>query len=395
MQLRAAALPVLAIALAASGHAQHRASVGTSVFSESRGPLGTLVIAPRASVGVQASEAVMIEAGYDADIVSAATIAIVDSQLDVDAITSATVMEDVRHSVSAGTSVVVDDVTLRAGYRFGIERDYRAHVPRLGLSIDAFDRASRIDVGLSVAFDEICDARQSSALAVDRQKLGSSEGCFGGDRATRELTTGTLDLAWSQAVRPDLVLALRLSGQRSDGFQSSPYREVWLGPWAAQEHHPSLRHRGSASLEARLALPAIASVLLVRARGYADDWGMTAASAEAALDVALGAGVRVGGRVRAYTQSGVAFYSDDYALRPRGQYFTGDRELSPMTSVLGGARASFRVTEALPIDGLSGLVVSLAADVSRAEYPSFHYGRTAVPDGVWVLGELVVSGEME
>ncbi len=395
MQLNATLGFVALASLAASGHAQHRGSVGTSVFVESRAPLETLVIAPRASVGLQATDSLVIDLGYDADVVSAATIAIVDSELDVDAVTSATRMNDVRHTASAGAAVVIDDVTLRAGYRFGIETDYRAHVPRVGLSIDAFDRASRFDVALGVAFDEICDAQQDADAPTDREKLGASTGCFTSERDTRSLVTSTLDLAWAQAVRRDLVLVLSLSGQRSDGFQSSPYREVWLGPWAAQEHHPSLRHRGSVALEARLALPAIQSVLSVRARGYGDDWGMTAASGEASLDVTLGAGWSARARARAYTQSGVAFYSDDYALQPRGQFFTGDRELSPMTSVLGGARVAFRITDALPIDGLGGLLVTLSADVSRAEYPSFHLQRSRIPEGVWVLADLVVSGEIE
>src|SRR5260221_14766357 len=32
------------------------------------------------------------------------------------------------------------------------------------------------------------------------------------------------------------------------------------------------------------------------------------------------------------------FYSDDYLIEPRGAYFTGDRELSKMQSILAGLR---------------------------------------------------------
>ncbi len=49
-------------------------------------------------------------------------------------------------------------------------------------------------------------------------------------------------------------------------------------------------------------------------------------------------------RGRLYRQDGAVFWSDDYTgggppLGPKGQYFTGDRELSPFWSWLGGLRA--------------------------------------------------------
>jgi hypothetical protein len=49
-------------------------------------------------------------------------------------------------------------------------------------------------------------------------------------------------------------------------------------------------------------------------------------------------------RGRLYRQDGAVFWSDDYAagappLGQKGQYWTGDRELSPFWSWLGGLRA--------------------------------------------------------
>ena len=396
------ALPLGAIVIASATallHAQQRVTLGTSVFSESRGPFSTLVVAPRVGVDIGATDSLRITGGYDVDVVSAASLAVIDSPADIDGITSATWMQDVRHSGRIGAQYVLDDTTLRAGYRYGTENDYRAHSPSLSVGVDLFERASRLEVALGGSFDEICDAQQrDDAPPQEREALGSSAGCFTDARASQSLTTWTLDASWTQAIRPDLAVQLILSGSRSEGFQSSPYREVWLGPWSAQESHPLLRHRGSAAVDVRLSLPAIRSVLGMRVRGYADDWMMVAASADLSLDVSATEEWRVRLHGRAYTQSGVAFYADDYVITPRGQYFTGDRELSPMTSMLGGARVMFNVkpnAEGRVLDALSGLRFALGVDVARADYAHYALSQSRFPDGFWALADFSVSGEIE
>lgn len=392
------------LAVEALGQAREprgRATLATSVFHESRGVLETNVIAPSVGLDVGLTDALRLQAGYDVDVVSAASVAVVDGPADVDAITSATWLSDVRHSGRIGVRGRVDETELRAGYRYGTENDYRAHGLSIGIASDFFEHATRLDVGGSLSLDAICDAIQLGEQPVDRTHLGSSTGCFTEERATRSLTTLTLDVGLTQVLRPDLVVQLVVSGQRSEGFQSSPYRDVWLGPWAAQENHPGLRHRGSVALELRYAIPALRSVLGARVRGYADDWSVEAASGEVSLDVGLVESaptewtLRVRGR--AYSQSAAAFYSDDYANAPRGQYFTGDRELSPMSSLLGGLRLAWRAPSdsALTRSFVSGLRIALAGDVSRATYPDFHLGPNRIPDGVWVLGSLTVEGDIE
>ena len=45
-----------------------------------------------------------------------------------------------------------------------------------------------------------------------------------------------------------------------------------------------------------------------------------------------------------HIQSGASFYRDGHEYRdrgPAGQYWTGDRELSPMSNYLGGGRMAF------------------------------------------------------
>ena len=56
--------------------------------------------------------------------------------------------------------------------------------------------------------------------------------------------------------------------------------------------------------------------------------------------------LRILGRARYYTQTDALFYSDDYTggepmTGPRGQYWRGDRELSPLSSFLVGGRVLY------------------------------------------------------
>ena len=97
--------------------------------------------------------------------------------------------------------------------------------------------------------------------------------------------------------------------------------------------------------------------------------------------------IRVHGRY--YTQTRAAFYSDDYALRPRGQYFTGDRELSAMSSVLVGGSIAYSATNLG--EPLSEFDVALRADWVHGEYPDFHYGLAAVPNRDSVVVSLAVE----
>src|SRR5208283_1228775 len=87
----------------------------------------------------------------------------------------------------------------------------------------------------------------------------------------------------------------------------------------------------------------IKGALRLAVRGYHDTWAIDSASAEIEAEKSMGEAVRILLRGRIYKQTGAVFWSDDYTggsppLGPRGQYWTGDRELSPFSSWLLGLR---------------------------------------------------------
>lgn len=370
-----------------------RVEARTSWFHESRGPLRASAISPAVTADVEVVPSVSVNAQWEADVVSAATIAIVDSPADVDVITSATRMEDVRHALGAGLMVQHGGLELRGGYTYGFERDYRSHGVVLSTRLDVRDDTTSFELMYAGARDAVCGLRENDALEpTERGRLPGADGCFTRDaeRTTRGVSTQTVAAQWIQVIRADAIARINVSLRHEAGFLSSPYREVWLGPWSAQEHHPDQRSRGALGVELRWALADIRSVIGGRIDASHDDWGVSSVSGEITWRARLPAHLRLRARVRAYRQVSAFFYSDDYANAPRGKYFTGDRELSAMCSWLGGLGLSWERA----VGSLDALRIGLSADLARADYPDFHYGNVAVPDGYWLVGSLILGGSL-
>lgn len=371
----------------------------STIFYEFGGPLEMLVIAPRANLRVDPAPEVALNISYDADIVSGASVAVVDAPgADVDVITSATRLDDVRSVVTGGLQLRSPFGSLRGSYSYGFESDYLSHSFTIGARTELFERNTTFDLSYARGFDQVCDLNQPRVQeAVERRRLDISDGCFDDentDRTARDLDLQTFQGSWSQAWAPIFVTQLTLTAQLIDGFQSNPYRAVWLGRTAAQEHHPDNRFRYAAGLRARLWLEPLSGALQAYVRVYRDNWDIRSVTAELAYEQSIDGALRLRVRGRYYTQGAAAFFSDDYGIRPRGQYFTGDRELSDMESFMAGIQLTWTLTpgtEGASIGPLSSFRLVLKADFIHHEFPGFRYGRASVPNNNAVMGTLGVE----
>ena len=391
MQLRAAIATLVMVASALPG-ARATAQSGeigttTTLFHEGGGPLNMTVITPSVHGSVDPIEEMTIRVGWEADVVSGASVAVVDAPgSEVDAISTATQLFDFRNTFSGGLEVRSDFGSLRGGYSYGFENDYRSHTMSLGARAEMFERNTTVDLSYTRGWDSLCDVFQPrNQEAVDRRRLASSVGCFGDsdDLTARDVSLQTFQGAWTQAWAPILTTQLTVTAQLVEGFQSNPYRAVWLGRTAAQEHHPDVRARYAANLGVRIWLEPMNAALQLSGRIYRDTWDVMSVSGELAYEQVLAGAVRVRARGRYYTQSGAAFFSDDYALAPRGQYFTGDRELSPMWSVVVGAQIGYTIesgTDGASIAPLRSFSLLLKGDWIHSDFSSFHYGQAGVPN---------------
>lgn len=368
----------------------------TTLFYEFGGPLEMLIVNPQARVRVDPADEVSLNVAYEADVVSGASVAVVDAPASaVDAITSATRLEDVRSVVSGGLQVRSPFGSLRGSYAYGFERDYTSHGFTLGARTDLFERNTTLDLSYARGFDLVCDLDQPRAQeAVERRRLDVSEGCFDErnmDRTTHDIALQTFQGSWTQAWAPILVTQVTLTAQLVDGFQSNPYRAVWLGRTAAQEHHPESRFRYAASLGARLWIEPLSGALTAHVRAYRDNWDVRSITAQLAYEQSIAGALRLRAHFRYYTQGAAAFFSDDYALLPRGQYFTGDRELSDQESFMVGLALTWTLTpgsEGAELGPLSAFRLVAKVDYMHHEFSGFRYARAAVPNNNAIMGTL-------
>lgn len=311
---------------------------------------GIQVIHPQTDLGVTLGRSFGLAAGYSLDVVSGATPRVFGTTSGpVDAVSQATKFEDMRHQASGAItySRPVADVTV--GYSYGWESDYKSSTVNVSTRSDLFERTLTLGLAYSHNFDDVCDQdnAQAAGTPLMRRALVSSADCFKGvpGTVTHRLHIDTFEPSLTWIVTPRLLLQVGGTAQILDGFQANPYRRVALpAGHTPQESLPELRQRFALFTRAALALPAWRASLILMGRAYRDSWAVQAATAEATFNTYIMRSVLATLRGRVHAQHGAIFYLDAQEYRSRGpvgQYWTGDRELSPMQNTLLGVKVAY------------------------------------------------------
>jgi hypothetical protein len=350
MQLRAGLLLLLAAAIPSRTDAGVEAASHLTIFREPSSSGGSVqVVHPQTDVSATLGQTATLSAGYEVDLVSGATPSVYGSS-QPDAVSGATQFSDQRQQARGGVSVETPLIGLGAGYSYGWEKDYRSHTLTASARGDFLERNFTLGLAYTRNFDTVCDQNNEAAQSpLDRQPLTSAEHCFKADQAdvtTHRVAVHTFEPSLVWTATPRLLLQGGGTVQVVDGFQSSPYRRVAVGSEGRtpQEHVPDLRQRFALFARARLALPELRAAVSAMGRVYRDTWDLRAATAEGEVSKYLGPSIIVGARGRFHRQSGVIFfrYAEQYrTLGPVGQYWTGDRELAPLDTLLGGLKLTY------------------------------------------------------
>ena len=322
----------------------------TTVFLEPSELSRLTVITPAADLGVHPWTFLEVRVGWEADIVSGATEAVKAGPI-ADAVSAATEFKDTRHLVRGGFTVTGETTRLSADYSYGTESDYHSNAISVSAGTDFFQKNTQIDLSYARGFDTVCTSAYTPSTAPSaRTRLDSSEGCFTDvpTRAERAADLTTFQAAWTQAWTPLLAMQLVLTGSIQHGFLENPYRGVVIASAGqdALENHPDERQRGAVALRGKYFLKSLQAALGAGVRVYRDTWDIVGQTYEIEAEKYLTPGMRVLAHGRYYTQTGALFYSNDYTggepvNGPRGQYWTGDRELSPLSSYLLGGRVLY------------------------------------------------------
>jgi hypothetical protein len=354
MQLTRSGHVVAGIALAilcagVAARAENRADFQVNYFLEPARSQRLHVFIPQLAANVDVHPMVSLNIGYDADIVSGATPRVYGSQ--VDAVSSATSFNDVRHSPHAGMELRVGPVTLDAGYTFSTEHDYRSHNLNTAAKVDLWGKNTTLMLGYSHNWDQVCDVENRGAQPLERRSLNTSDGCFADTQGLRlePLTINSYSASLSQIFHPIVAGDLTASFEAIEGLQSNPYRRVRMfgGTVEAQESHPLLRQRVAVQARLRVAITKAKAAVHVLGRFYWDTWGIKSFTGEVSYQMYVIPQLLLQVRGRFYQQGRAVFYRDagetaSYeSVGPVGQYFTGDREMSPFRDYLVGVKLSY------------------------------------------------------
>lgn len=376
MQLRATVALVGTMLATHVAHAEDRAEVSTTVFAEQRdgGKGGLTVVHPQFDVGTDIGRHVTLDAGYAADAVSGATATV----FQVDATTGATKFSDVRHEGHLALGFQGRRSRLVFSGTLGTERDYLTRQLGGSASVDLPGRNTTIALAYTHSFDATCDKDNADLMPLERRALTGLDPCektglvlpedLPGMTVWRDLSIDTVQVTLTQNLSPTLNMQLAAFGQVIEGFQSNPYRRVRIGGNSPQEHIPDTRARWSVTGRVNQYLPKLRAAAHFNARFYDDTWHVIGGDVELAYSQYIGNALLVRFRARAYQQSAAAFYKDAFFYETEstaGEYFTGDRELSPVRSALLGAKLTMiTIGDEKPVWGLfDKLQLNLKGDV--------------------------------
>jgi hypothetical protein len=345
----AALVAVAGVVVPARALADDRAEVSTALFAEKRdgGKGGLTVVHPQADFGIDLGRFFSLDASYSADAVSGAT----STVYQVDAVSSATKFSDLRQEGTLGFGLHGRRSRLNLSATFGTERDYLSRAIGGSASIDLPGRNTTVAIAYSHSFDQVCDKDNGMATPQEAIALTGADPCkkssgvagkdLPGMTVWRDLSIDTAQATITQNLSPTMNLQVAAYGQVLEGFQSNPYRRVRIGQNSPQEHVPSTRDRWSLSARLNRYLPRLHSAVHFDARFYDDTWGVVGGDVELAYSQYLGKSVLVRFYARAYQQAAARFFKDAFYYQTEstaGEYFTGDRELSPVRNESFGAK---------------------------------------------------------
>jgi hypothetical protein len=361
------------------------------------------VYTPSTDLTVRPWDFLVVSGGWEADIVSGASERVKTGPLSragPDTITGASV-HDVRHIGRGSVTVRRDATEMRAGGSVSVENDYKSNSFNASARTDLFQHSTQLEIAYARNWDTVCDlAHTANTDPTLRQPLDNSVGCFQPNSTTRSevpVRTDAFQGTWSQAWTPVLTTQAVYTGQLQSGLLSDPYRAVSLSPGGqyAQEHHPENRARQAIALRGAYYIRPFKGAVRAGIRGYRDTWDILSATFELEVEKYIFPWLRLRANGRYYNQSGALFWSDDYTggepeHGPRGQYWSGDRELSPFSSYLVGARAigAWSAGERRIAGIFEGLQGGVGLDILFYDYRDFTLGGRKPSDTTAYIGSL-------
>jgi hypothetical protein len=239
------------------------------------------------------------------------------SSASVDVISAATPgFEETRVETGARARLVRRAGEVALAYVRSTENDWTSQSGQLTLARDLAHKNARLELGYGYTTNTV--------------------GRSGDEAFCKSLAVHTVEASVSQILDEKTLVALSYTFQAAEGFQSSPYRYVWVMGVGFLETHPSQRMRHALTLRALRYLAGAG--LEATYRLYLDDWGIVSHTATASATVELGQHWALRVRGRGYYQQAADFWRETYDM-PMA-YMSADREVATFWNLGGGFKLS-------------------------------------------------------
>jgi hypothetical protein len=302
------------------------------------------ILTPSVHAGIDNVSGASLTASYLVDVVSAASADIVS--------TASNRWQEVRQAGSLGAQYKPHDFGVGVGGSVSSEPDYLSY-GFFATTVKDFDEKNwTLNFGFGYSHDTAgrCGANgvctPFSVFSRDLQRSTFNGGiAWVIDRASLASVTGDVVLEngdqskvyryipmFSPSVQPDVPLGASAAWVNANRLPERPLEQL-----------PLERHRFA--LTGRYAHRFDASTVRLEERFYDDDWGLIASSTDARWIFDLGKRFALWPHTRLHVQNAVSFWERAYVSGPGGPngdafnlplYRTGDRELGPLWTVVGG-----------------------------------------------------------
>lgn len=242
---------------------------------------------------------------------------------------------DQRDALSGGLSYFFESSSLSMGGGFSQERDYTSRFINSTFSIDSAKKLTTLNIGASLAFDEIAPTEQFGGYIRNRD---CGELC---SKTAQQYLVGVV-----QVIDKNSLLQNNLTFSYNTGYLSDPYkkvavfdgdiftnlindnrpREKFQWAWLSQyvRHFGDLNH----------------AALHVDYRFSTDDWGINSHTTELSWHQPIAAGWLLTPRVRYYSQDQADFYRAVASSNSTATVVSSDYRLAGFGAVSGGLKLS-------------------------------------------------------
>jgi hypothetical protein len=239
------------------------------------------------------------------------------SSASIDVVTQGSEYSESRDQYSVGIDYLHANTIMSLGYTNSEESDYKADTYSVSFAQTLFGNMTTVTLGYSRGFDDVFrNGDASFAETADHQNY---------------------HVSLTQVLTKDLLLSLNYDAITDEGFLNNPYRSIAFvdtstpsGIGFELEAYPNTRTSNAVSANFLYYLPYRATIK-AGYRYYADDWDISAHTAELAYVHPFGKHWIFETGYRFYTQSEAEFYSDLFPRADAQNFKARDKELSEFT----------------------------------------------------------------